>query len=92
MINLTALTAAFTSQRTRSDFIQCVEASRSLGFGQYVTNKKGQNFLRIDWREGKIQVAHKGQIVPRIVWVKALARAGKPKASNVPMLLQLQVG
>lgn len=92
MINLTALTAAFTSPRTRSDFCQCVDNSRALGFAQYVTNKKGQNFLRVDWRDGMIQITHKGQIVPRSVWIKALFKAGKPKASNVPMLLQLQAG
>lgn len=92
MINTTALTAAFTSPRTRSAFIESVNASRVLGYEQYLANKKGQNFLRIDWRDGKIQVAHKGQVVPRTVWIKALAKAGKPKASNVPMLLQLQAG
>ena len=76
MINQTALTAAFNSSRFLADFRDTVAAAYTMELPLYMDNKKGKRVFCVSWHNGSVQVYYKGRIIPRIVWMKALYKAG----------------
>lgn len=74
-MNRSALTASFQSERFFCHWVKAVTVAKRQGYPAYVQNRKGQNFLRVEWTEKGLIVRGKdGRIIPRSIWIKALAK------------------